>query len=234
MTANRDPSLKLPDLVYAPPQEALHVIYQDDDLLALSKPSGLLSVPGKAEDHQDCLQNRALAAFPEALLTHRLDLETSGVFLLARNKPAQVHINRQFEERRTQKHYIARVWGHVPEDAGRIDLPMCCDWVNRPRQMVCFENGRNAVTDWEVLERENPQTLTPQGVTRILLKPVTGRSHQLRVHMEELGYPMLGEVFYAHDAAEMAADRLQLHAEKLTVFHPANEDLISFTDTCPF
>ena len=221
-------ALKLPPLFYDPPSEPLNILYQDDDLLVLAKPSGLLSVPGKAEDQRDCLETRARAEFPEALLTHRLDLETSGVFMMARNKGAQVHINRQFELRDTQKRYIARVWGHVEDNSGHIDLPMRCDWENRPRQMICHEHGRAAQTDWEVLERE------PEGFTRMLLKPVTGRSHQLRVHMEELGYPILGEVFYAHDEAEEAAERLQLHAERLTITHPTSGELVSFTDPCPF
>ncbi len=228
----RDNTLKLPPLVYAPPQKPLRVLYKDDDLLVLSKPSGLLSVPGKPEDHRDCLQTRAEEAFEGALLTHRLDLETSGVFMMAMNKDAQVHINRQFEERITKKRYIARVWGHIPEDSGHIDLPLRCDWENRPRQMVCHEHGRPSQTGWEVLARE----VLPcgQAVTRVALYPITGRSHQLRVHMEEIGYPMLGEVFYAHDAAEHAADRLQLHAEELSLFHPATEKWVSFTDPCPF
>jgi len=228
----RNPALKLPPLIYDPPDEPLNILYKDDDLLVLSKPSGLLSVPGKAEDQRDCLETRAKTQFPEALLTHRLDLETSGVFMMAMNKPAQVHINRQFELRQTKKRYIARVWGHVEGDLGQIDLPMRCDWENRPRQMVCHEHGRNAVTDWEVAERE--PIVDGVAVTRVELSPITGRSHQLRVHMEELGYPMLGEVFYAHDKAEAAADRLQLHAESLTIFHPSNGEAITFTDPCPF
>ena len=223
-----NPKIKVPPLVYNPPKDPLSVVYKDDDLLVLSKPSGLLSVPGKAEDHQDSLETRARKEFPDALLVHRLDLETSGVFLMARNKDTQANLGKQFERRKTDKRYIARVWGHVKDDTGRIDLPLRCDWDNRPRQMVCHEHGKPAQTDWEVLEREEG------GFTRVLLKPITGRSHQLRVHMEALGYPMLGEVFYAPDEARDAADRLQLHAESLTIHHPEDGRRITFTDPCPF
>ncbi len=219
---------RLPPLNYAPPDVPLKIIYEDNDLLVLSKPSGILSVPGARETHKDSLQNRVLAEYPHALLSHRLDMETSGVFVMPLNKGAHVHVNRQFELRRTQKTYIARVFGHVKEDQGLIDLPLCADWEHRPRQHVDLENGRNALTDWRVLERES------SGHTRIELKPITGRSHQLRVHMQELGYPILGEVFYAHDEAKNAADRLQLHAQELTLYHPHSGDLITFKDPAPF
>jgi tRNA pseudouridine32 synthase/23S rRNA pseudouridine746 synthase len=228
----RNKSLKLPPLFYDPPQDSLNILYQDDDILVLSKPSGILSVPGKPEEHRDCLETRAQLEIPNALLTHRLDLETSGIFMMALHKQAQAHINLQFEKRRTKKYYIARVWGHVEGESGNIDLPMCVDWDNRPRQMISYEHGRAAQTDWEVLERGK----LPCGndFTRILLKPITGRSHQLRVHMEQFGHPILGEVFYAHDDAEHAAERLQLHAESLTIYHPKDESLITFTDPAPF
>ncbi len=228
----RDKSLKLPPLFYDPPMEPLRVLHQDDDILVLSKPSGILSVPGKALDQRDCLETRAQLDIPGALLTHRLDMETSGIFMMAMHKAAQVHINRQFEKRRTEKHYIARVWGHVKEEAGLIDLPLCNDWENRPRQMVCHEQGRAAQTEWEVLERGVLNC--GNGFTRMLLRPITGRTHQLRVHMEELGHPILGEVFYAHDDAEYAADRLQLHAQSLTIYHPKDDALVTFTDPAPF
>lgn len=221
-------NLKIPELVYDPPHDPLRILHQDDDLLVLSKPSGLLSVPGRAAHLKDSLETRARAEFSDALLIHRLDMETSGVFVMARNKAAQAHIGKQFENRKVHKHYIARVWGDLKENEGRVDLPLRCDWENRPRQMVCYEHGKPAQTDWEVLEREEG------GFTRVLLKPVTGRSHQLRVHMEEIGHPMLGEVFYAHDEAREAAGRLQLHAESLTLTHPSSGDKITFTDKAPF
>ena len=220
--------VNLPPLVYNPPQEPLRVLYEDADLLVLSKPSGLLSVPGRGEDVQDCLERRVRDEYSDALIVHRLDMETSGVFLMARNKAAQGHVGKQFEQRTTKKHYIARVWGHLEADTGRVDLPIRCDWENRPRQMVCYGHGKNAVTDWEVIEREDT------GYSRMLLKPITGRSHQLRVHMEEIGHPILGEVFYAHDDAREAADRLQLHAQMLEITHPASGERVIFTDPAPF
>lgn len=228
----RNKSLKLPPLFYDPPNDPLQILHQDNDILVLSKPSGILSVPGKAEDQRDCLEKRVQQEFPNALITHRLDLETSGVFMMALNKPAQAHINRQFQKRRTEKHYIARVWGHVEAQNGHIDLPMCNDWENRPRQMICHENGRAAQTDWEVLERG--QLPCGNNFTRMLLKPITGRTHQLRVHMEEIGHPILGEVFYAHNDAENATERLQLHAQTLAIHHPKDETRITFNDPAPF
>ncbi len=210
----------------------MQVLYDDDDLLVLSKPSGLLSVPGRPEDHKDSLQTRAAAEYKGALLVHRLDHDTSGVFLMAMNKRAQANLGLQFEERKTEKSYIARVWGHIEGERGQVDLPLCVDWVNRPRQMVCYENGRPAQTDWEVIERGE----LPDGApfTRVKLTPITGRSHQLRVHMAEMGFPILGEPFYAPEEAEKAADRLQLHAESLTIRHPTSGEMMTFIDPCPF
>ena len=225
-------SIKLPPLVYKPPQDPLNILYQDDDIIVLSKPSGLLSVPGKSEDHQDSLETRVRSEFPNVRLIHRLDLETSGVFIMAMHKQAQAHINLQFEKRKTKKQYVARVWGRVEQDSGHVDLPLRTDWKNRPRQMVCYEHGRSSQTDWEVLEREESEE--GYDITRILLKPITGRSHQLRVHMAEIGHPILGDVFYAHDDAENLADRLQLHAEKLTIYHPKDNSLVTFDDPIPF
>lgn len=221
-----------PPLIYNPPHDELNVLHRDDDILVLSKPSGLLSVPGRGADLQDSLELRARAEFPEALLVHRLDMDTSGVFIMALNKDAQRHLGLQFEQRRTQKTYIAHIFGHPDEDAGCVDLPLRCDWENRPRQMVCYEHGKPAQTHWHVIKRE-------QEFTRVELSPITGRSHQLRVHMAELkkengGHPILGEMFYAPDSVRNMAPRLCLHAEKLNIEHPKNGTHMAFTDTCPF
>ncbi len=214
-------------LQYNPPTDPLTILHQDSDLLVLSKPSGLLSVPGKAADHADSLETRARADFPEALLVHRLDLETSGVFVMALNKAAQANLGKQFERRKTQKTYIARVWGRPEEDEGHIDLPLRCDWDNRPRQMVCYEHGKPAQTDWRAIGHDD-------NTTRLSLSPITGRSHQLRVHMAEIGHPILGDPFYAPEDVFEAADRLQLHALSLTIHHPKDGELITFKDPCPF
>lgn len=223
---------KLPPLIYTPPATPLKILYLDDDIVVLSKPSGLLSVAGKDPAHRDCLEARVQEQFPSARLVHRLDLETSGLFLMALNKKAQAHINLQFEKRRTTKRYIANIWGHIDGESGHVDLPIIVDWHYRPRQIVCHQNGRSAQTDWQVLKRGKLSCGTPY--TRVLLKPVTGRSHQLRVHMAELGHPVLGDVFYANDKAEKAVDRLRLHAEALTIYHPNDNRLITFFDPSPF
>ena len=214
---------------YDPPADPLNILYEDNDLLVLSKPSGLLSVPGRAQDHQDSLQSRVEKEYPEALLIHRLDLETSGVFLMARSKEVQANLGKQFERRKVDKTYIARVWGQIEGESGEVDLPLRCDWDNRPMQMVCYEHGRASKTLWEVIGRDEIST-------RVKLTPLTGRSHQLRVHMLELGtsHPILGDDFYAHEAALKAASRLQLHAEQLTIHHPQNGERITFTAPCPF
>ena len=213
--------------VYNPPDDDLCILHQDEDLLVLSKPCGILSVPGKSPGLSDSLETRAKATFTDALLVHRLDHDTSGVFVMAMNKAAQGNLGKQFERRKVKKHYIARVWG-VPEDkSGCVDLPIRCDWDNRPLQKVCHEHGRSSQTQWEVLEINGQ-------ITRVKLTPVTGRSHQLRVHMAEMGWPILGDPFYAHEEAFKAADRLHLHAESLTLYHPANGDLITYTDPAPF
>lgn len=219
-------------LNYNPPQAPLHIIYRDDDLLILSKPSGLLSVPGKDPAHSDCLETRAKAEFPEALLVHRLDMSTSGVMVMAMNKRAQGILGKQFERRQVQKTYIAEVWAHVEGESGQIDLPLICDWPNRPKQKVCFDTGKPARTEWRVLERREHSTL-------MRLNPHTGRSHQLRVHMLSLdketgGHPILGDDLYANPEARAAAPRLMLHAQSITLHHPANGDLVTFEDECGF
>ncbi|MCB9982635.1 MAG: RluA family pseudouridine synthase [Rhodospirillales bacterium] len=214
-------------LYYEPPQEPLNIIHRDDDLLVLSKPAGLLSVPGKAPEHADCLETRGKQEFPESLLVHRLDMDTSGIFIMAMNKKAQANLGKQFERRKIDKTYIAQVWGVPDQSEGRVDLPLRCDWENRPLQMVCYEHGRPAQTAWQVIGVE-------QGHARVQLKPLTGRSHQLRVHMQALGHPILGDRFYAPEEARDGLDRLYLHAHSLTLHHPKDGTLTTFTDPCPF
>ena len=197
---------------YNPPLDALVVVHQDHELLLVDKPSGLLSVPGKGEHLADCLIARVQAVFPDALLVHRLDRDTSGVMVFAMTRHAQRHMNLQFEKRQMKKTYLARVFGRVEEKTGTVDLPLIVDWPNRPLQHVDFENGKQAITDWRVLKYE-------ENATRMRLFPQTGRSHQLRVHMREIGHPILGDPFYATGEAR-AAPRLMLHAESLRLSHP--------------
>lgn len=199
---------------YSPPTEPwLTVIHADEDIVVLDKPSGLLSVPGKDPRLSDCLEARVRARWPSAALAHRLDKDTSGILVMCLNKKALGHVGQEFEQRRAKKSYVARVWGDVEGDAGRIDMPLATDWENKPRQCVDWENGRPSQTEWQVVEREG-------GITRLKLNPLTGRTHQLRVHLLAIGHPILGDVFYATGAALAAANRLQLHAETLGFHHP--------------
>lgn len=200
---------------YHPPVDPwLYILYQDEHIIVVNKPSDLLSVPGKAPEHNDSIMSRVQRDHPNAESVHRLDMATSGVMVVALNKPAERELKRQFREREPKKHYIARVWGHLEKQEGLIDLPLICDWPNRPKQKVCFETGKSAQTEYEVLEYE-------ELATRVKLSPITGRSHQLRVHMLALGHPILGDRFYAHEQAFVLAPRLQLHAQELYITHPA-------------
>lgn len=217
-----------PEYNYMPPDVPLEVMYRDDDILVLNKPSGLLCVPGRKEEHQDSLESRVKEVYPMARIVHRLDMDTSGIVIMAMNAEAHKNLGLQFEQRKTDKEYIARVWGYVDEDKGHIDLPLICDWPNRPLQKIDLTRGKDARTDWEVIEREE------KPFTRIRLHPITGRTHQLRVHMAEIGHPILGDDFYAHEAGLKAEKRLQLHALRLMVFHPSNGREIWFNAPCPF
>ena len=200
------------DAEYTPPQDPLDVIHEDAELIVVNKPAGLLSVPGRGEHLADCLLSRVQAAFPGALLVHRLDRDTSGVMVFAQTPHAQRNLGRQFEERKTRKTYVARLWGKLAPKTGTVDLPLIVDWPNRPRQMVCHETGKSAVTDWRVLRYEGD-------TTRVRLFPRTGRSHQLRVHCQALGHPILGDPFYATGPARDFS-RLMLHSEELRLKHP--------------
>tara|TARA_B100000768_G_scaffold121501_1_gene112481 strand:- start:80 stop:739 length:660 start_codon:yes stop_codon:yes gene_type:complete len=203
-------------------EQQVSILYADEDIVVADKPSGLLSVPGKNPLNKDCLITRVQQQYTDACIVHRLDMDTSGVMVLARGKENLSALSRQFQERETQKQYLAWVYGVLQEDKGEIDLPLRCDWPNRPKQMVDHELGKPSLTRFEVLERK-PKTLQ----TKVLLKPVTGRSHQLRVHMAQIGHPISGCEFYAHSDALDQAGRLQLHAWKLTFIHPATGALIT-------
>ena len=211
---------------YAPPDTPLDVIHADHQILVVNKPAGLLSVPGRGEHLADCLIARLRAAFPEVLLVHRLDRDTSGVMIFALTPAAQRHLGLQFEKRQVKKAYLAWLWGEMAEREGRVDLPLIVDWPNRPKQMVDPVNGRPAITDWKVLKID-------PGTTRVRLMPLTGRSHQLRVHMAALGHPILGDPFYAEGPAR-DAPRLMLHAETLRLRHPDGGKGLTFRAPVPF
>ena len=210
---------------YRPPDVPLSVIYQDDLVIVADKPAGLLSVPGKLEGRKDCLESRLRAAFWDSLLVHRLDCDTSGVMIFARTKQAQGFLGQEFEQRRAKKVYVARVAGVMEADRGRVDLPIGADWEFRPRQKVDLENGRSAMTDFEVVARA-------EGETRVRLYPQTGRSHQLRVHMQALGHPILGDPIYSENSK--AYSRLMLHAERVGLHHPGTKARVEFHAPCPF
>ena len=220
-----EPSL-IADFAYDPPDTPLDILYEDASILVVNKPAGLLTVPGKLEGRQDCLITRLQAARWDALTVHRLDCDTSGVIIFARTKQAQGFLGQEFEQRRAQKTYVARLKGRLEPDTGTVDLPPGSDWEYRPRQKVDHQKGRPAVTDWQVISRTDTET-------RVRLTPHTGRSHQLRVHMLALGHPILGDQIYA---PETLADhpRLMLHAETLSLHHPATKDRVSFTAPAPF
>ncbi len=195
-------------------------LYIDEHLLVLDKPAGLLSVPGRLEP--DCLSARAQALWPDARVVHRLDQATSGLFVMARGAPAQRRLSLAFEKRRVAKTYEAVVEGLLAEDGGSIDLPLIVDWPNRPRQVVDHARGKPALTHWRVLARG-------AGRSRLALQPVTGRSHQLRVHLQAIGHPIVGDDLYGK-----AGPRLLLHASALTLPHPADDRPAHFESVAPF
>ena len=213
---------------YLPPAEPLKIIHVDDGLVVVDKPSGLLSVPGRGEDKQDCVISRLLRDFPEAMIAHRLDMSTSGLLVVARGEAMQKAMYKLFRDRAVDKRYLATVAGVVEADAGEIDLPLICDWPNRPRQMVSHELGKPSRTRFRVIERSPAAQLT-----LIELEPVTGRSHQLRVHLAALGHPILGDELYAGAAAERAP-RLLLHAAEIAFGHPQSGKPVKFVSPAPF
>lgn len=212
---------------YTPPQDPLDILHDDHQLLIVNKPAGLLSVPGKGEHLADCLLTRVQAVFPQGLLVHRLDRDTSGVMVFALTRHAQRHLGLQFEKWMTQKTYVARVQGRLEPKTGTVDLPLIVDWENRPLQMVCHERGKAAQTDWRVARYG-------EGETRVKLTPKTGRSHQLRVHMLALGHPILGDPFYAKGADLTDYPRMMLHSEELRVKHPDGGATHKFRAKAPF
>jgi len=201
-------------------REEIRILYEDEHLLLVRKPDLLLSVPGRHPLNKDCLVTRLQLRYPSASIVHRLDLDTSGIMVIPLNKASHAHISRQFQQRQVEKSYQAVVWGVLEQECGEVDLPIACDWENRPRQLICHERGRQALTRYDVLERGVDRT-------RVLLRPVTGRSHQLRIHMRELGHPILGCDMYAHPEALAMAPRLLLHATTLAFTHPATGEWLA-------
>ncbi|MFY9514640.1 MAG: RluA family pseudouridine synthase [Rubrivivax sp.] len=202
----------------------LNCVHADEHLLVFDKPSGLLSVPGRGPERQDCLSARAQTLWPDALIVHRLDMATSGLLLMARGAAMQRLLSEAFAKRRVGKRYVAVVQGQLAADSGSIDAPLILDWPNRPRQIVDSVHGKASLTHWQVLARAGAQT-------RLALEPVTGRSHQLRVHLASIGHPILGDELYG-DAG--SAPRLLLHACTLVFVHPAGGQLLQLRSEPPF
>lgn len=207
----------------------VRVVFADAQLVVVDKPHGLLSVPGRDPANRDCVPARLLAEFGELRIVHRLDLDTSGLMVLARDAESHRRLNRQFELREVDKRYAALVWGQPEQDEGEIDLPICVDWPNRPRKIIDHVNGKAALTRYRVLERDPANQRA-----RLALMPVTGRSHQLRVHLAEIGHPILGCPFYAHPEARAASPRLALHAWELSITHPLSGERLAFAAPVPF
>ena len=212
----------------------LRLVHADDWLLVFDKPAGLLSVPGRGASKADCLSARAQAVFADALVVHRLDMATSGLLLMGRGADMQRNLSRAFAQREVGKRYVAVVAG-VPDAPrggdgwGVIDLPIAADWPRRPLRIIDSERGQPSVTRWRVLAQD-----ARTGTTRLELEPVTGRSHQLRVHLQAIGQPILGDALYAPPAIAAAAPRLLLHACELALVHPATGSALAFASDPPF
>ncbi len=215
-------------MILTPPIGDIEYLYQDEHFIIVDKPANMLSVPGKTPEKQDCLIHRVQQRFPEARIVHRLDFSTSGIMVIAQSKESHRELSRQFQDRETEKTYIAKVYGQPEETSGEVDLPLRCDWERRPRQIVDHQQGKPAQTLWRILERFENSCIME-------LSPVTGRTHQLRVHMQALKHPILGDELYAHEAAFTMADRLCLHAKELIITHPTdNKRLVFSSDGGPF
>ncbi|MEX8505168.1 RluA family pseudouridine synthase [Leptothrix ochracea] len=208
----------------------LSYLHVDESLLVIDKPSGLLAVPGRGEDKQDCALTRVQLRFPEALVVHRLDQPTSGLMMLARNLETQRRLSTAFAERQVRKVYHAVVAGRPAGISGTVNLPLCCDWPHRPKQMVNWEHGKPSVTHWRAL---GPHAQIEDSIC-MELRPVTGRSHQLRVHMQALGHPILGDGLYAPEEIQQKASRLLLHATLLEVIHPSSGEKLVIHSLSPF
>ncbi|GBU14815.1 ribosomal large subunit pseudouridine synthase A [Polaromonas sp.] len=208
--------------------ETFQLVYSDDSLLVLNKPTGLLAVPGRGADKQDCLSRRVQARYAEALIVHRLDMATSGLLLMARSPALQRALSQLFERREVYKRYLAVVQGQLapastPDGWGLIDLPIAADWPRRPLRVIDAEHGKPSQTRWRTLGFD-----AATHSSRVELEPITGRSHQLRVHLQALGHPILGDALYAPAAIQASAARLLLHACTLRFVHPISGDLLHF------
>lgn len=205
----------------------VNILFHDNDIIIIDKAPGILSVPGRGADKLDSISHRLSLQFDEIHIVHRLDMATSGIMVFARNKDALRHLQQQFQHRQTEKSYQAIVAGILTPHQGAINLPMRCDWPNRPKQMVCYEFGKKSLTRWRVMDYIN-------GNTRVELLPFTGRSHQLRIHSDALGHPILGDNLYGTKESQQATEQLCLHAQSLSFTHPTNNRWLTFSSQPPF
>ncbi len=203
------------------------ILFEDEHLIFINKPSGLLSVPGKDANPDYCIVGQLNQYLQGCLIVHRLDMDTSGIMVLAKDKQTHKALSRQFQERQTKKEYQAICSGIASQKNGSIKLPMRCDWANRPIQIIDFKQGKHAQTNWQVIEQKTD-------IFKVLLSPVTGRSHQLRLHMKQLGHPILGDNLYADKISYSQKNRLMLHASKLKLTHPNNNKPLTIKDTAEF
>ncbi len=206
----------------------LDLVYQDDFLLVVNKPAELLSVPGRGLDKADSLATRVQYEYPDALCVHRLDMSTSGLLVFARGKMLHNRLSQMFRDRLVNKSYIAIVAGRIAPAEGAVDLALAADWPNRPRQKVDIANGKSSLTRFRVLAHD-----AASDACRVELQPVTGRTHQLRIHMAAIGHPVLGDRLYGNDTIP-AANRLMLHARTLSLLHPCSSKPLTLTSEAPF
>lgn len=212
---------------YCPPTDPLEIIYDDPQILVINKPSGLLSVPGRGPEKADCAISRVKNIHADVLTVHRLDMDTSGLLIFARGKDVQRALSMQFEKGQVTKRYIANVWGEPDEPSGLIDLPILIDWPNRPRQKIDHETGKPSQTKYAIDGNH------PHGA-RLILSPLTGRTHQLRIHLAAIRNPILGDDLYASEEALAVSPRLCLHADQLSFKHPLTQEILNLTAPCPF
>ncbi|RKG48757.1 RluA family pseudouridine synthase [Acinetobacter cumulans] len=214
--------------VYMPPQGPLQIVYEDDDLVIIDKPAELLSVPGRLPEHHDSAYLRVLALYPNAKITHRLDMATSGILMFAKHRDAEVAVSKMFQARTVKKNYIALVQGELKGE-GSINEPLITDWENRPRQMVHYELGKPAQTLYEALNYD-----ASQDISRVLLTPITGRSHQLRVHLMSIGHPITGDRLYHPNPDWSPLNRMALHASYLAFKQPLSGEQLEIQGVVPF
>lgn len=219
--------LKL-DFVYMPAQDPLTIVYEDDDLVVIDKPAGLLSVPGRLPEHHDSAYLRVIELYPNAKITHRLDMATSGLLMFAKHRDAEVAVSKMFQARTVKKNYIALAQGKLI-GASSIHVPLITDWENRPRQKVDYNLGKPAQTLYEALNYDEAQD-----ISRVLLTPITGRSHQLRVHLMHIGHPITGDKIYHPDAQRSPLGRMALHASYLAFKQPLSGAYIEVKGLVPF